>query len=134
MASEIPTQNNSGSISYSSSASDPSAAVFATQGQEDASGRRSSQHPAANVTEPVNPSNEQNPLNSHHRPSIQGDNHQGLVGETTVRQGTESQNAPGKAGDVGEAAMGALGYGGSTVGRPKEDQGISEKIVNILGA
>lgn len=45
-----------------------------------------------------------------------------------------SQNAPHAGGRIGESAMGALGYGGSTVERPKEEQGIAEKIVNILGA
>lgn len=42
-------------------------------------------------------------------------------------------NAPGRAGSVGEA-LGALGYGGATVERPKEEQGLGEKIVNFLGA
>lgn len=45
-----------------------------------------------------------------------------------------SQNAPGRGGEIGEKAMGALGYGGSTVERPKEEQGVAEKIVNFLGA
>lgn len=44
------------------------------------------------------------------------------------------QNAPGKGGELGEKAMGALGYGGTSVERPKEEQGIAEKIVNFLGA
>lgn len=44
------------------------------------------------------------------------------------------QNAPGRGGSIGEATMGALGYGGATVERPKEEQGIAEKIVNLLGA
>lgn len=44
------------------------------------------------------------------------------------------QNAPGRGGEIGEKAMGALGYGGSTVERPKEEQGVAEKIVNFLGA
>ncbi|KAK5943577.1 hypothetical protein PMZ80_004585 [Knufia obscura] len=43
------------------------------------------------------------------------------------------QNAPGAAGSIGEKAMGALGYGGSTVERPKEEQGLGEKIMNFLG-
>ena len=43
-------------------------------------------------------------------------------------------NAPGRAGSVGEKALGALGYGGNHVERPKEDQGLGEKIVNLLGA
>lgn len=45
-----------------------------------------------------------------------------------------SQNAPGKAGEFGEKVMGALGVGGTHVERPKEEQGIGEKIVNFLGA
>ena len=45
-----------------------------------------------------------------------------------------SQNAPGRAGSIGENVLGALGYGGTHVERPKEEQGIGEKIVNFLGA
>lgn len=45
-----------------------------------------------------------------------------------------TQNAPGRAGSIGEAAIGALGYGSTTVERPKEDQGLGEKIVAFLGA
>lgn len=44
------------------------------------------------------------------------------------------QNAPGRGGEIGEKAMGVLGYGGATVERPKEEQGVAEKIVNFLGA
>lgn len=44
------------------------------------------------------------------------------------------QNASGRAGSVGERAMSALGYGGNIVERPKEEQGLGEKIVNFLGA
>jgi len=44
------------------------------------------------------------------------------------------QNAPGRAGSIGEKAMSALGYGGNHVERPKEEQGLGEKIVNFLGA
>lgn len=44
------------------------------------------------------------------------------------------QNAPGRGGSIGEKAMGALGYGGAQVERPKEEQGVAEKIVNFLGA
>lgn len=44
------------------------------------------------------------------------------------------QNAPGRAGSIGEKALSALGYGGNHVERPKEDQGLGEKIVNFLGA
>ncbi|KAK5079644.1 hypothetical protein LTR70_009268 [Exophiala xenobiotica] len=44
------------------------------------------------------------------------------------------RNAPGRAGSVGETAMSALGYGGNTVERSKEEQGLGEKIVNFLGA
>ena len=44
------------------------------------------------------------------------------------------QNAPGQAGSIGEKAMSALGYGGNHVERPKEEQGLGEKIVNLLGA
>lgn len=44
------------------------------------------------------------------------------------------QNAPGRAGSVGEKAMSAMGYGGNHVERPKEEQGLGEKIVNFLGA
>lgn len=45
-----------------------------------------------------------------------------------------TQNAPGRGGSIGEATMGALGYGGATVERPKEEQGLAEKIVNFMGA
>lgn len=44
------------------------------------------------------------------------------------------QNAPGKGGKVGEYAMGAFGYGGTHIERPKEEQGLGEKIVNFMGA
>jgi len=44
------------------------------------------------------------------------------------------QNAPGRAGEVGEKAMSAMGFGGNHVERPKEEQGLGEKIVNFLGA
>lgn len=44
-----------------------------------------------------------------------------------------SQTAPGRAGSVGEKAMGALGYGGTHVERPKEEQGLGEKVVNFFG-
>lgn len=54
--------------------------------------------------------------------------------EVPPTSSVSSQNAPGRAGSIGEAAMGAFGYGGSQVERPKEEQGIGEKIVNFLGA
>lgn len=44
------------------------------------------------------------------------------------------QSAPGRAGSIGDKALSAMGYGGSKVERPKEDQGLGEKIVNFLGA
>lgn len=44
------------------------------------------------------------------------------------------QSAPGRAGSIGDGAIAALGFGGSKVERPKEDQGIGEKIINFLGA
>lgn len=44
------------------------------------------------------------------------------------------QSAPGRAGSIGDGALAALGFGGSKVERPKEDQGLGEKIVNFFGA
>jgi len=44
-----------------------------------------------------------------------------------------NQNLPGARGERGEMILGAAGVGGSQVERPKEDQGIGEKIVNFLG-
>ncbi|KAK4943480.1 hypothetical protein LTR10_016971 [Elasticomyces elasticus] len=85
---------------------------------------------------PTNHSDESNPLNAHHRQSVGMGGQQGvnaLEGETNIRRAGDSQNAPGKLGETGEAAVGALGFGGSQVGRPKEDQGIGEKIANFLG-
>ena len=46
----------------------------------------------------------------------------------------QAVNAPGKTGVIGENIMGALGYGGSAVEWPKEDQGIGEKVAEFLGA
>ncbi|ETN45219.1 uncharacterized protein HMPREF1541_10096 [Cyphellophora europaea CBS 101466] len=132
------------SIAYSSSATDPTATANMPSNQPSTSddhGRRTSlsarspasQHPARDVSEPVNPATDSAPLKAHHRPSIQGDGHQGLEGDTTIRRASLSQNAPGKAGEVGEAAVGALGFGGSAVERPKENRGLGEKIVAFLG-
>lgn len=59
---------------------------------------------------------------------------QGLAGDTPIRRGNASQNAPGKAGDVGESVIGGLGFGGATVERPREEQGLGEKIVGFLGS
>ncbi|KPI35612.1 uncharacterized protein AB675_4755 [Cyphellophora attinorum] len=92
----------------------------------------------ANDASPVNPSTESAPLNAHHRPSLAedaptSDNAQPLPGDTTIRRTTLSQNAPGKAGEIGENAIGALGFGGARVERPKEDQGLGEKIAAFLG-
>lgn len=56
-----------------------------------------------------------------------------MVGDTTIRRTSLSQNAPGKAGEIGENAIGALGFGGSSAERPKEDQGLGEKIAAFLG-
>ena len=47
---------------------------------------------------------------------------------------TSTANAPGKTGVIGENIMGGMGMGGSSVERPKEDQGIGEKIAAFLGA
>ena len=56
--------------------------------------------------------------------------------ETSFPASTTGQavNAPGKTGVIGENVMGALGYGGSAVERPKEDRGIGEKVAEFLGA
>ncbi|KAK5198320.1 hypothetical protein LTR92_002565 [Exophiala xenobiotica] len=91
------------------------------------------QHRGSTIPEnPVNYSDSSNPLNSHHRPSL------GLDGDSNVSslQGDTrtSRNAPGKLGDRGENIVGAMGFGGSTVERPKADQGLGEKIVTFLGA
>jgi len=54
--------------------------------------------------------------------------------DTPPTSSVGQQNAPGRAGSVGETAISALGYGGNSVERPKEEQGLGEKIVNFLGA
>lgn len=54
--------------------------------------------------------------------------------EAPLTSSVSSQNAPGKAGAFGENVLSAFGYGGAHVERPKEEQGIGEKIVNFLGA
>lgn len=54
--------------------------------------------------------------------------------DTNAFSSVSSQNAPHAGGTVGENTLGALGYGGSQVERPKEEQGVAEKIMNILGA
>lgn len=141
---EEPFRNRSGSLTFSSSATDPNAhSSFAGSAGGETGGRRTSiadvnpdsTHPAANVSEPINPASESSPLNPHHRPSIQGDHHQGLTGEEHMEtRGSISQNAPGKLGERGEKLIGAMGFGGSTVERPREEQGLGEKIANFLGA
>lgn len=99
---------------------------------EDPSARRASGIPA----HPTNHSTTSQPLNSHHRPSLSVDSNdgvEGLAGDTTIRRASLAQNAPGKLGDRGENILGAVGFGGSSVERPKEDQGIGEKIAEFLG-
>ena len=81
----------------------------------------------------------------HPHPSLRDDPLRGSTSdpkglhETGTERGEErgisgEQNAPGTAGKVGENALGALGFGGASVERPKEDQGIGEKIVKFFGA
>jgi hypothetical protein len=134
-ATALPTTNRSGSISYSSSATDPTAT---------STEHRSSIHPSSTVSSPINPATESSPLNAHYRPSLQSEGAatgdapgeggvQGLAGDTIIRRSSISQNAPGRAGSVGEAVLGALGFGGTAVERPREDQGVGEKIVALLG-
>ncbi|EXJ61900.1 hypothetical protein A1O7_02331 [Cladophialophora yegresii CBS 114405] len=83
---------------------------------------------------------EANPLRAHHRPSIANATDTGhgtggaLGGDETIRRHGVAQNAPGKLGDRGENILGAVGFGGTHVERPKEDQGIGEKIAEFLGA
>ena len=55
-------------------------------------------------------------------------------GDVPPSSSVGSKNAPGKAGEVGEKIMGGFGVGGTHVERPKEEQGLGEKIVNFLGA
>ena len=101
--------------------------------QDDGTQRRGTTIPE----HPVNYSDSSNPLNSHHRPSLglDGDSKvSSLQGDTTIRRGTVAQNAPGKLGDRGENIVGAMGFGGSSVERPKAEQGLGEKIANFLGA
>lgn len=119
----------SDSISYSSTHPHGSSGV----GQNDGTQHRGSTIPA----KPTNYSDESNPLNEHHRPSAGLHGQQGvdaLPGDTTIRRAGIAQNAPGKLGETGENIVGGLGFGGSAVERPKEDQGLGEKIANFLGA
>lgn len=95
--------------------------------------RRSSAIPA----QPTNYSDEANPLQSHHRPSLSAEGAAGvepLSGNESVGRHSISANAPGKLGDRGENILGSIGFGGAQVERPKEDQGIGEKIAEFLGA
>ena len=99
----------------------------------DDTGRRVSSIPIG----PTNYSTEANPLQSHHRPSLSAEGVQGvqtLEGNESIGMHSNSANAPGKLGERGENALGAIGFGGAQVERPKEDQGIGEKIANFLGA
>ena len=154
----LPQSNPSGSISYSSSATDataqPDLPASSTNGKRGSISaiNPDSVHPAANQTDVISPSTQSKPLNAHHRPSVdantvsmakeghrgsvdsQGNPVTGLAGDTTIRRTSLSQNAPGKAGDIGENAIGALGFGGASVERPLKDQGLGEKIVNFLGS
>lgn len=65
-----------------------------------------------------------------HVPTTDNAGSSGATLTSTVGQ----QNAPGKAGERGESVMGAIGFGGTHVERPKEEQGLGEKIVNFFGA
>jgi hypothetical protein len=56
-----------------------------------------------------------------------------MPGTESIGRHSISQNAPGKLGKRGENALGAMGFGGAQVERPKEDQGVGEKIVAFLG-
>jgi len=85
----------------------------------------------------INHSDEANPLQAHHRPSLSAEGAQGvqtLEGSESIGHHSKAQNAPGKLGERGENVLGAIGFGGSAVERPKEDQGIGEKIAEFLGA
>ncbi|ETI19830.1 hypothetical protein G647_08844 [Cladophialophora carrionii CBS 160.54] len=97
------------------------------------------------TTNAINHADEANPLQAHHRPSLAagaaaaGENEHhgapgGLGGDETIRRHSVAQNAPGKLGERGENILGAIGFGGAAVERPKEDQGIGEKIAEFLGA
>ena len=71
--------------------------------------------------------------------STEGPFHQPTTSNTEKKNApltssVSSQNAPGSAGKIGEAVMSGFGYGGTHVERPKEEQGLGEKIVNFLGA
>jgi hypothetical protein len=97
--------------------------------------RQTSTMPTQPTTE--NYSDESNPLQSHHRPSLSAQGGEGaepLAGEESIGHYSKAGNAPGKLGERGENIVGALGFGGSKVERPKEDQGIGEKIAEFLGA
>ncbi len=126
---------NSDAITFSNNNDPLGASSDATPAgiQADATQPRGSSIPE----HPVNYSDASNPLNSHHRPSLglDGDSKvSSLQGDTTIRRGTVAQNAPGKLGDRGENIVGAMGFGGSSVERPKAEQGLGEKIANFLGA
>lgn len=59
---------------------------------------------------------------------------EGSKQDTQLTSSVGQQSAPGRAGSIGDKTLGALGFGGSKVERPKEDQGLGEKIVNFFGA
>jgi hypothetical protein len=97
--------------------------------------RQTSTLPTQSTAE--NYSDESNPLQSHHRPSLSAQGGKGvepLAGEESIGHYSKAGNAPGKLGERGENIVGALGFGGSKVERPKEDQGLGEKIAEFLGA
>jgi hypothetical protein len=105
----------------------------AVSGSAENTARRGSSIPA----QPTNYSDDANPLQSHHRPSLSVESTEGvqaLTGQESMGRHSISQNAPGKLGYRGENVLGAMGFGGSKVERPKEDQGIGEKIAEFLGA
>lgn len=100
---------------------------------------------------PVDASASHDRLNSEYEPRTQLDQQRGSLASTQgpfqtpttddvdrsdapLTSSVGSQNAPGTGGKIGEATMGALGYGGANVERPKEEQGVAEKIMNFMGA
>lgn len=150
-SSAITFSNNS---PFTSSSSERGGGADSTATATGDSGSRISAIPA----HPTNYSTDAEPLNSHHRPSLSlssdasgrsgqpsGPGSVGsgvgvaaavepLAGDTTIRRPSIAQNAPGRLGERGENILGAMGFGGAHVERPREDQGLGEKIAEFLGA
>ena len=121
-------QNHHG-VTTGSDTITPAPATSTTNDANDAGRRLSSVHPETTEIEQPRGS-----LSSTTGPFQQPTTDDVSKSEVPPSSSVGTQNAPGRGGDIAEKAMSALGYGGTQVERPKEEQGLGEKIVNFLGA